>query len=116
MESYLTILVDYLSIIAEVCGVLVIFLGVIRTVYSYFRDLVKTSGSSTYQETIRLRMGRSLTLGLEFLIAADILKTAVAPSWTSIGQLAAIIGLRTALGYFLGRDIEHSEKKRKEAE
>jgi uncharacterized membrane protein len=86
-------------------------IGVLKTIYYFIKDLIKTFGSPPYQEKIRLQLGRSLGLGLEFLIAADILRTAVAPSWTIIGQLAAIIGLRTALEFFLKRDIEQSEKK-----
>ncbi|MBA4001605.1 DUF1622 domain-containing protein [Brevundimonas sp.] len=60
------------------------------------------------KEEIRLRLGRWLVLGLEFLLAADILKTAVAPTWTEIGQLAAIAALRTVLNHFLRREIEHA--------
>jgi len=55
----------------------------------------------------RIKLGHSLSLGLELLIGADTLKTAVAPSWTEIGQLAAIIGIRTVLNLFLQRELEH---------
>ncbi len=44
--------------------------------------------------------------GLEFQLAADILRTAVAPSFEEIGQLAAVAAIRTALNYFLERDIK----------
>ena len=57
-------------------------------------------------EAIRLELGRWLGLALEFEIAADILRTAVAPTWNEIGQLAAIIVLRTALNFFLRKEIE----------
>ncbi len=52
---------------------------------------------------MRLKLGRWLAVALEFELAADILRTAVAPTWTEIGQLAAIAVLRTALNYFLQR-------------
>ena len=42
----------------------------------------------------------------EFELAADILRTAITPTWTDIEQLAAIAALRTALNYFLTKDIE----------
>ncbi len=58
---------------------------------------------------IRLSLGRFLTLGLEFQLSADILRTAVAPSFEEIGQLAAIAAIRTALNYFLGREIEQEQ-------
>ncbi len=47
-----------------------------------------------------------LLLGLEFELAADVIRTAIAPTWSDIGQLAAIAGIRTFLSYFLDRDIE----------
>ena len=47
-----------------------------------------------------------LLLGLEFELAADVIRTAIAPSWSDIGQLASIAGIRTFLSYFLDRDIE----------
>jgi len=56
-------------------------------------------------QNIRYHLGRSLVLGLEFLIGADILRTSIAPSWTIIGQLGAIILLRTLLDYLLEREL-----------
>jgi uncharacterized membrane protein len=60
---------------------------------------------------VRLRMGRWLSLALEFELAADILRTAIAPTWDEIGKLAAIVVLRTLLNYFLEREIRTSEAK-----
>jgi uncharacterized membrane protein len=64
------------------------------------------------RENIRLKLGRWLALALEFQLAADILKTAVAPTWDDIGKVAAIIVLRTALNFFLAREIENAERPR----
>jgi uncharacterized membrane protein len=47
-------------------------------------------------------------LALEFLLAADILRTAISPTWTDIGQLAAIAGIRTFLNYSLAHDLRHT--------
>jgi uncharacterized membrane protein len=60
---------------------------------------------------VRLGLGRWLALGLDFALAADILRTAVSPTWHDIGQLAAIAGLRTALNFFLEREIESAEDR-----
>jgi uncharacterized membrane protein len=60
-------------------------------------------------EPIRLRLGRWLTLALEFEVAADILRTAVAPSWNDIGQLAAIVVLRTVLNFILKKEVVTAE-------
>jgi uncharacterized membrane protein len=59
-------------------------------------------------EEVRLLLGRYLALGLEFALGADILATAVSPSWDDIGQLAAIAGIRTALNYFLARELSNA--------
>lgn len=63
------------------------------------------------KEAIRLRLGRWLALALEFEVAADILRTAIAPSWTEIGKLAAIVGLRTALNFFLQQEIDREARQ-----
>lgn len=63
------------------------------------------------KEAVRLRLGRWLALALEFELAADILRTAIAPTWNEIGQLAAIVVLRTALNYFLQQEIDKAEAK-----
>lgn len=54
---------------------------------------------------VRLRFSRHLSLALELLLASDILATALEPSWEDIGKLAAIATIRTALNYFLERDM-----------
>ena len=85
--------------------------AVVRVVAAFNAELHpqgRTYPALHKKEEIRLRLGRWLVLGLEFLLAADILKTAVAPTWTEIGQLAAIAALRTALNHFLRREIEHA--------
>ena len=64
-----------------------------------------------YKENIRLELGKSLALALEFLLGADILKTVVAPNWHDLGILAAIAILRTALNYFLDKEIEKHERR-----
>ncbi len=58
------------------------------------------------KEEVRQRLGRWLAVALEFTLAADVLRTAIAPSWEEIGKLAAIATLRTLLNYFLQREIE----------
>ena len=64
---------------------------------------------------IRLKFSRYLSLALEFQLASDILSTSVAPSWQEIGKLGATAVIRTALNYFLGREI-HEYKERDQDE
>jgi len=57
-----------------------------------------------------VRFGVWLLLALEFEVGADVIRTAISPSWTDIGQLGAIAGIRTVLNYFLKKDIEEFEE------
>ncbi len=57
---------------------------------------------------IRWLLARRLTMGLELMIASDIIRTAVAPSWPELGQLAAIVVLRELLNFTLARDIREA--------
>lgn len=96
--------------IVEAAGAAVIFVG---AVWAAFRLLVegvrrRTAGAFT---PIRLSLGRFLALGIEFQLAADILRTAVSPSFAQIGQLAAVAAIRTALNYFLRREIEQEQRQ-----
>jgi uncharacterized membrane protein len=53
---------------------------------------------------------RTLAIALEFQLGADILSTAVAPSWDAIGKLGAIAVIRTALNYFLSREMQEEQR------
>ena len=76
-----------------------------------FRDR-GPDASHEAKEEVRLRLGRWLALALEFELGADILRTAVAPTWSEIGQLAAIAAVRTALNFFLQREIDKAAVRR----
>jgi uncharacterized membrane protein len=52
-----------------------------------------------------------LVLALEFMLAADILKSAISPTWNEIGQLAAIAAIRTFLNSSLGHDLRQSPER-----
>ena len=64
------------------------------------------------KELVRLKLGRWLAVALELELGADILRTAVAPTWNEIGQLGAIVVLRTALNFFLQQEIDKAEARK----
>ncbi|MEP7274458.1 MAG: DUF1622 domain-containing protein, partial [Acidobacteriota bacterium] len=57
----------------------------------------------------RLRLSRFLVFALELELAADILGTGFSPTWDEIGKLAAIAVIRTALNYFLAREMKEQQ-------
>ena len=87
--------------------------GIIRALLLFVPGLgPKGEPEDRRKEDVRLKLGRWLAVALEFELAADILRTAVAPTWNEIGQLAAIAVLRTALNYFLQQEIDKAEMRR----
>ncbi len=112
-EDTLTVIVTYLTFFAEICGALVIAVAVVRGLLRYLPHIFgRQPPDETFSESIRLQLGKSLALALEFALAADILKTAVAPTLAVIGQLAAIALLRTFLNYFLDQELREAERRR----
>ena len=89
-------------------GALMVALGCILALYHFVRTLISQQTSSF--NPIRLILSRYLALALEFQLGADILSTAIAPSWDQIGKLAAIAVLRTGLNYFLSREMEEEKR------
>lgn len=97
--------VEWLRLLVEALGALVIAVGIVLVVFALVRRLLSREGGSF--NPIRLAFARYLTLALELQLAADILSTSVAPTWDRIGKLAAIAVIRTALNYFLTKEMEH---------
>ena len=93
-----------IATLAEGIGVAIVAVAVIVASVRYVIGLVRRVRPFP-PEGLRLSLGRSLALSLEFLLGADILRTAVEPSWDEIGRLAAIAAIRTALNFFLQREI-----------
>jgi len=113
LESWLKLLVGYLASGAEVAAALVIGGAILRGIGAYLRQVFSRSKQHLDStEVIRLQLGRVLTLGLEFTVASDILRTAVAPTRQDILNLAAIVLLRTLLNYFLEQEISQGEQRR----
>ncbi len=109
-EALLRAVVDLLVRLVEAVGAIVIFVG---SVVGFARFLVVAARSRTAEAfvPVRLDLGRFLALGLEFQLASDILRTAIAPTFIEIAQLAAIAAIRTALNFFLGREIKEEREE-----
>jgi uncharacterized membrane protein len=101
----------YLASGVEAVAGLVIAVAVIEAAWRTARIIMRPLPGHDQQEDVRLHLGRWLALALEFELAADILRTAVAPTWNEIGQLAAIVVLRTVLNYFLQQEIDKAAQR-----
>ena len=107
MEELLISVVGYMRLGVEAIGAAVIGIGTVSTVLLFARFLLAPGEHST--SNIRLHLGRFLVLGLEFQLAADVLATAIAPTWEAVRLLAAIVVIRTVLNYFLSKELERGQ-------
>ena len=103
IRDLLTLMANF----ADACTGVVVGLGIIAATGRAARIGLKRG--MDLEETmaqIRLSLGRWLALSLELALAADILRSVVAPTWDEIGKLGAIAALRTILNFFLEKEIE----------
>ncbi len=108
MDALVNIL-EYISIGIGVVGIFIVLWGVIVGLVEFIRAQITHLGKqrkSLPLEKIRIDLGRYLLLGLEFLIAADIIRTIVKPSLEEVAVLVAIVAIRTVISYFLNKEIE----------
>ena len=111
MEEIIKTITLNLARWVEAGAAIVIAIASIRALGLYLWAVATDRSLAVPKEEIRLALGRSLALALELELGADILKTAVAPTWNDIGLLASIAVLRTALNYFLERELRNAEKR-----
>jgi uncharacterized membrane protein len=109
-EDWLQGAVSLLVRLVEAAAVVVIFSGAAFGFALFGLATLRGRRAMSF-DSIRLALGRFLALGLEFQLASDLLRTAVSPTWQQIGQLAAVASIRTALNFFLGKEIRQEQRK-----
>jgi uncharacterized membrane protein len=108
VEPTVVNLVSWLKLLVELTGAAIIAIGIVLAFVGFLRVLI-ASEPDNYNK-IRLLLARYLALALEFQLGADILSTAISPSWDQIGKLGAIAVIRTALNYFLSMEMREERR------
>lgn len=93
-------------ILSQTLALVIIVVGIAKGFIIFCQNIFSISGAAISFQASRLAIGYSFSLGLSFLIGSSILKTAIAPDWNEIAQLAAIIALRTVINFLLLRAID----------
>lgn len=107
----MNVLSDIMTFISLGIGVLAVLL-ILRGLTLGLVELARASvgrGTGSVQRLgkVRYDVGYHMLLGLEFLIAADIIRTVVEPTLEELAILGGIVAIRTVLGFFLHREISH---------
>ena len=114
IEETLGNFILWIKLVVEMLGALLIAIGAGLALSRLIKVFLKPTLGG-YEGT-RLILARFLSLALEFQLAADILATTVAPTWTQVGKLAAIAVIRTGLNYFLAKEMKEEEDEMEVAE
>ena len=100
-------IIDLVGKAVEAAGVAVIVVGMLIATLRFLRRFVRGVRDREDYRRYRQGVGRAILLGLEFLVAGDIIRTvAVDPTFTSVGVLAAIVVIRTFLSFSLEVELE----------
>lgn len=106
MEASFRAIATTIALGLEAISVLLVALGGIEALYRLAWPLPRGFATHRARREAWLSLARWLLLGLEFMLAADIVRTAISPTWNDLGQLGAIAVIRTFLNHFLERDLE----------
>lgn len=110
-------ILETLAFITGCVSMVVVLYGTLVSFLSFLKNEAgRISGKFSYQKirVLRADLGTYLLFSLEILIASDVLKTIIEPSFMELGILAGIVILRTVLSIFLNREINEIEKDRRE--
>jgi uncharacterized membrane protein len=110
MDTLLREFGGHIVLVLEAVSVLMIVIGGSEALWRLLRACVRWRVSHDVRREAWLGLARWLLLGLEFMLAADIIRSLIAPTWDEIGRLASIALIRTFLNYFLERDLEHAAR------
>jgi uncharacterized membrane protein len=108
MELFFREIAGYVALVLEALSILMIAIGAVQASFGAVWPALRNKATHGVRRAAWLSMARWLMLSLEFMLAADVVRTAVAPTWDEIGQLAAIAVIRTFLNFFLERDLEQA--------
>ena len=96
----------YVALFLEAATLAIVLIGAVEALVHSLSHVLRDRAAMWTRRMIWRRFALWILLALEFALGADIIRTAVAPSWDDVGKLAAIAAIRTGLSYFLTRDIE----------
>jgi uncharacterized membrane protein len=108
LVSIIREVIEWAALAIEILGAAIIIAGVLRVAITRgtIRYLFKLDQPGAY-ESYKHQMGRSMLLGLEFLVAGDVVRTvALDPTLVNVGVLGLLVLIRTFLSWSLAVEIE----------
>jgi uncharacterized membrane protein len=116
MEELLRQMSGAVALAIETIAVLIVGWGSIEAAVAIARITIGGQATHGARKAAWRRLGTWLLLGLEFELAADIVRTVISPGWVDIAELGAIAVIRTFLNYFLEKDLREASEAASSAE
>lgn len=105
IEQVFRLAAQYAALAIEAIAIVTVAVGATEATISSLKRTLRDVPTGLALRAIWLRFAAWILLALEFALGADVIRTAVAPSWSEIGKLGAIAVIRTGLSFFLARDL-----------
>ena len=103
--THLAMVLIVIRRIVALIGVFIILWGALSSFYAFFFHNSEKSKDLSEIDLIRLNFGRMIILGLEFIVAADVIETTTTPDYYTLGILASLVVIRTFLTFFMNREL-----------
>lgn len=117
MQGWLAPVVDLLesiAVIIDLIGIAIILYGFVISLISFVRAEIARFGdvdAILACQSVRLQLGTYILLGIEFMIASDIVHTVISREIDALIFVAALVVIRTAISFFLGRELAEAQQK-----
>ena len=108
VEQFLKQIAADTALAVEAIAVVLIAYGAAEALVTTLGHVFHGRSIAGWRKQLFVRFGVWLLLGLQFALAADIVRSVISPTWEDIGELAAIAGIRAFLNYFLEKDLEEA--------
>ena len=109
MEELFLNIARVVALLVEAAAIMIVAYGAGEAFVRLVGVIASPGTTHGERKAIWRRFGLWLLLGLEFELAADIIRSVISPTWQDIGELGAIAVIRTFLNYFLEKDLEAAE-------
>jgi len=110
--DFVVVMLEGLQTLSDLAGMTAASIGLVASVVMWLKleiGLIRSPSTKTRCEglhQIRGWLGRYILLGLEFMVVSDVIHSFLSPDINSLLKLALIVVIRTAISFFLGRELE----------
>ena len=106
--AVVTPVLEFLASVIDLIGIGIVLLGFGRGLVAFLRHEIgrlRTGMAASGLHGVRIDLGTYILVGIEFMIASDIINTVVTRQLADLAFVSALVAIRTAISYFLGKEI-----------